>query len=93
MNVLELLQGTALLVLFPLFMLALLRVIAPEGVDLDEMLRLPPDPEWPRGTQEEEPVRWRVELLSRRSDPRGIEPAEPAAQAKAPVTTGAKQAA
>jgi hypothetical protein len=93
MNVLELLQGPAVLVLFPVFMLVLLRVIAPNGVDLDEMLRLPSEPEWPRGMQEEDGVRWRVELLSRRTDPQGIETADPAVPAKAPVTTGAKQAA
>jgi hypothetical protein len=65
-NPLDLLQGPAVIVLFPLFMLALLRIIAPNGIDLDEMLQLPMDPGWPRRVQEEEPVRWRVELLSRR---------------------------
>ena len=88
MNVLDLLQGPALVVLFPVLMLALLRVIAPDGVDLDEVLRLPPDPAWPRGTQEEEPIRWRVELLSRRTEPQAAT-ADPAIPAKAQVRTRA----
>jgi hypothetical protein len=75
-NPFDLLQGPVVIVLFPLLMLVLLRVIAPHGVDLDEMLQLPGDRESPRGVQEEEPVRWRVELLTRRTDTTG---------AKAPV--------
>lgn len=66
MNPFDLISGLALVVLFPLFMLVLLRIIAPDGVDTDSLLRLPSDLEWPRGVQEEEPVRWHVERLSRR---------------------------
>ena len=90
MNPFDLLQGPALIVLFPLFMLALLRIIAPDGVDLDGMLRLPVDREWPRGVQEEEPVHWRVELLSRRNETPGTATTDPAIQANAPVSTGVR---
>jgi hypothetical protein len=71
-NPFDLLQGPVVIVLFPLFMLVLLRVIAPHGVDLDEMLQLPPDRESPRGVDEEH-VRWRVELLRRRTETTGTE--------------------
>jgi hypothetical protein len=82
-NLFDLLQGPALVVLFPLFMLALLRIIAPDGVDLDEMLQVPRDPGMPRGVREEEPARWRVERLSRRTEHSGTAAAEPAVQASA----------
>jgi hypothetical protein len=87
---LDLLQGPALVVVFPLFVLALLLVIAPDGVDLDEMLKIPRDPDRARGVREEEPARWRVDLLSRRTEPYGTGAADPAVQAKAPVITGAR---
>jgi hypothetical protein len=87
MNVLDLLQGPAVIVLVPVLMLAILRVIAPEGVDLDEILRLSPDQDWPRGRQEDEPVRWRVELLSRRADQPATVPTDHRTPAKAPVRT------
>jgi hypothetical protein len=83
-NPFDLLQGPVVIVLFPLFMLVLLRVIAPHGVDLDEMLQLPGDRESPRGVQEEEPVRWRVDLLRRRTDTTG---AEAPVQARAATTS------
>ena len=40
-----------------------------EGPSLSDMLAIPVDPPWPRGVQEEEPVPWRVERLSRRVAP------------------------
>ena len=34
-----------------------------EGPSLADVLAVPLDPPWPRGVQEEEPVRWHVEAL------------------------------
>jgi hypothetical protein len=34
-----------------------------EGPSLADVLAIPSDPPWPRGVQEEEPVRWHVEAL------------------------------
>lgn len=34
-----------------------------DGPGLADILAQPLDPAWPRGVQEEEPVRWRVEAL------------------------------
>jgi hypothetical protein len=36
-----------------------------DGASLAELFRIPIDPPWPRGVQEEEPQRWRLERLSR----------------------------
>ena len=42
------------------------RVLAdPDWPGLSELFRIPVDPPWPRGVQEEEPIRWRVDHLSR----------------------------
>lgn len=68
MNPIDTLTGAAILLAFPLFMLGLLAVIAPDGIPLDEMLELPTDTGLPRGIQEEEPVRWRLDLLPPRRD-------------------------
>jgi hypothetical protein len=51
--------GIALLVLA----LFILRRLVPEGVSLDDLFRNGADLPWPHGVQEEEPVRWRTELL------------------------------
>jgi hypothetical protein len=40
------------------------------GGALSDLFAIPVDPPWPRGVQEEEPVRWRVELLHRRTPSR-----------------------
>ena len=45
-------------------LLALRLVIVPEGVSLLDLFGAYRDAEWPRGVQEEEPVRWRPERLS-----------------------------
>lgn len=37
-----------------------------DGPTLADLFAIPVDPSWPRGVQEEEPVRWRPELLDRR---------------------------
>jgi hypothetical protein len=48
---------------------------------LADLVRVPSQSTWPRGVQEEEPIRWRVELIDRSADsePVSCEPAcEPA---------------
>jgi hypothetical protein len=41
-------------------------LVGRDGFSLAELFRLPTNPPWPRGVQEDEPVRWRPELLDRR---------------------------
>lgn len=41
----------------------ILQRLAPEGVSLDDLFANGADLPWPRGVQEEEPVRWRTKLL------------------------------
>jgi hypothetical protein len=79
------LTGAAILVTFPLLMLVLLMVIAPNGVDLDELVKRPTEGGWPRGVQEEEPVRWRLDLLSPRIEAPGTGRPEPAVRPNAPA--------
>jgi hypothetical protein len=38
-----------------------------EGPRLADLFRIPVDPPWPRGVQEEEPVRWQFDRLEPRS--------------------------
>jgi hypothetical protein len=46
----------------------LIRLLAgTDGPSLPVILGMPLDPPWPRGVQEEEPLPWRLEHLSRRS--------------------------
>jgi hypothetical protein len=45
-------------------LIVLLRVIVPDGVDGGNLFVSDSDLRWPRGVQEEEPIRWRVELIS-----------------------------
>jgi hypothetical protein len=40
-----------------------------EGPTLADLFAIPVDPPWPRGVQEEEPRRWQLERLERRSTP------------------------
>jgi hypothetical protein len=48
-----------------------------EGASLADVLAIPIDPPWPRGVQEEEPVRWRLEALRPSRDrARAPEPAD-----------------
>jgi hypothetical protein len=57
-------------------LVALLTVVrmatVPDGVSLMDLFGAYREPEWPRGVQEEEPVRWRPECLTRpaKGDPR-----------------------
>jgi hypothetical protein len=46
--------------------IVVVRLIGPRSGDADSLFRSPTDLGWPRGVQEEEPVRWRVESLGRR---------------------------
>lgn len=52
-----------------------------DGPGLADILAVPAGPPLPRGVQEEEPVRYRVERLSRSRG--AAEPAEPAAKPRA----------
>jgi hypothetical protein len=56
----------ALLVLSPIVILLGRIAFIPNGITFDDLLRRT-DLEWPRGVQEEEPVRWHVERLQPRS--------------------------
>ncbi len=42
------------------------RLIVPDPERFSALFRAPFDDRWPRGVQEEEPKRWRIELLDRR---------------------------
>jgi hypothetical protein len=52
----------ALVVGVALLLIALSR-LSGDGPGLAELFKAPTDLDWPRGVQEDEPVRWRVELL------------------------------
>ena len=41
-----------------------------DGGAFTNLFAIPLDPPWPRGVQEEEPVRWRVEILHPSAPPR-----------------------
>jgi hypothetical protein len=53
----------AVVVIASLLVLIAVSRLSSEGPGLAELFRLPTDLGWPRGVQEEEPVRWRIELL------------------------------
>ena len=57
-----------LLVLFPMVVFLGRIAFIPNGITFDDLLRRT-DLDWPRGVQEEEPVRWHVERLQPRSRP------------------------
>jgi hypothetical protein len=56
----------ALVLLSPVLVFLGRIVFIPNGIGIDDLLRRT-DLEWPRGVQEEEPVRWHVERLQPRS--------------------------
>ena len=60
----EVLTGAGALLVFALLVLGTLMVIAPRGVSLDDLFKSPMEARWPRGIQEEEPVRWRLNRLT-----------------------------
>jgi hypothetical protein len=53
-----------LFVLAPLTLLLIRIFVVPDGTSLDHLIPPPRELEWPRGVQEEEPVRWRIERLT-----------------------------
>jgi hypothetical protein len=57
----------------------LARLLAGPDPAPTNLFRLGVDPPWPRGIQEEDPPRWRVEILDRRGPASGDHP-EPLAQ-------------
>ena len=78
MDMMEFILGPLLLAAFPIVVFGILIVVAPDGVDLDEIVAPDAGTEWPRGIQEEEPVSWNLDRLSR---PRRSPPADLAADA------------
>jgi hypothetical protein len=68
MNI-DALTGAAAIVALATLILLLVKVIAPEGVVIDDLFRRPTDMDWPRGVQEEEPTPWRLDLLDRSGHP------------------------
>ncbi|HEX5148856.1 MAG TPA: hypothetical protein VFW02_07230 [Candidatus Limnocylindrales bacterium] len=64
MDLLEALTGVAFVGAL-LLLILLVTIIGPRSGDADSLFRSPTDLGWPRGVQEEEPLRWRVELLGR----------------------------
>jgi hypothetical protein len=47
-----------------LALIVILRVIVPQGAEGPNLFAVETDLGWPQGIQEEEPIRWRVELVS-----------------------------
>jgi hypothetical protein len=43
-----------------------------DGPTLADVFAIPVDPPWPRGVQEEEPLRWRLDRLERRKTPAAV---------------------
>ena len=58
--------GALLFVFTPLALLLLRIFVIPDGASLEDLIVPRMDFEWPRGVQEEEPVRWQVERLTPR---------------------------
>lgn len=58
-----------------------------DGPTLADIFAIPVDPPWPRGVQEEEPVRWHVERLTRQGADRAAKPGA-AGVARPAVETG-----
>ena len=56
--------GAVLFVSTPVTLLILRIFVLPDGASLDDFVAPLMDLEWPHGVQEEESVRWRVELLT-----------------------------
>jgi hypothetical protein len=56
--------AAVLVVISPLALLLLRLFVVPDGVSFDDLIPPLQDVYWPRGLQEEEPVRWRIERLS-----------------------------
>jgi hypothetical protein len=82
MDLQPILEALLLLVAFPASIVAILRVIAPPGA-APNLLAFDARPDWPRGVQEEEPPRYRVELISAR---RRAQPGSRSDPRRTPVT-------
>ncbi len=65
--------GAAAFVLTPVIALLLRIFVVPGGTSFDDLIALRFDLEWPQGVQEEDPIPWRTELLTR-PDRRPTEP-------------------
>lgn len=65
MDLFDILAGAAVIAAFPAVMVVMSRAIAPDGAGACDLFKAPAELGWPHGVQEEEPVRWRVELLER----------------------------
>jgi hypothetical protein len=63
MNVSDPTAALLLLFAFPVAVVAVIRWVLPGDDDLPVVIGV--DPGWPRGVQEEEPVRYRIELIGR----------------------------
>ena len=61
MNIADPILGVLFVLVFAVVVVALTLRLIPEGIELPIVLG--GDPPWPRGVQEEEPVRYRLELL------------------------------
>lgn len=57
------LAGAALIAAFPVLMRILTSVLAPDGYRAADLFKAPIELGWPCGVQEEEPVRWHVEVF------------------------------
>lgn len=64
MDLQPLFQAALVLVAFPVSLVLILRAIGPRDADAPNLFALDTDSRWPRGVQEEEPIRYRVELVS-----------------------------
>ena len=58
----------AALVVAPILVFLGRIAFVPNGISIEDLLRRT-DLDWPRGVQEEEPVRWHIERLQPRSRP------------------------
>ena len=66
---LDVLTGAAAIVALAALIFLLVKLVAPDGVAIDDLFRRPTDMGWPHGVQEEEPTPWRLELLHRPQSP------------------------
>ena len=65
MDLQTLFQAALILAVLPVSLVLILRAIGPTGADAPNLFAFDTDSGWPRGVQEEEPIRYRVELVSR----------------------------
>ena len=62
-TVLEMIASLVMLVAPPVLLVRALSNSIDDGPSLSSLFAIPLDPSWPRGVQEEEPARWRLERL------------------------------